>query len=168
MATWQERVQAEFEQQRAKARKKRYVKLKHLGQRKDSFGRWIRNGRRVDPNDRDIVRISIPGELANRILAEAQDANYPYSRLIVVLALLGLPVFQEARDQLLRNQPGKYIPGVVETIVAGALKKKPGPTLGGWRINIEEQLKAASIDRKKKRAQADPTEIALRHFRGED
>lgn len=169
MATWQERVKADLvAKQRPK--KSRYINLAKLERKKDGFGRWLRTGRRVDPGDRDVVHVSIPGDLANKILAEAQDNNYPYSRLIVVLAALGLPVFQQARDEILAGHRETYVPKLVEAVVKRVYARpraEATPGAIGWRSNIEEQLQAAALDKKQKRQAADPTEIALRQFKGE-
>lgn len=163
--TWQERVAHDLAEKQREAGKKRYVNLQKIERRKDNFGRWARNARRVDPSDRDVVRVSIPSALANTILAEAQDANYPYSRLIVVLAALGLSVYHEYRTEILSARQERYIPKLVDKVIERAFKKhKPIPQ--GWRSGVEEQLSAASLDAKRKREHRDPTEIMLRQFRG--
>lgn len=112
-----------------------------------------------------MVRVSIPSPVANAILAEAEDANFPYSRLIVILATLGLSVYHEYRTEILSGRNERYIPRMVDEVVARAFKKG-SRAQQGWRSEIEERLKNASLDAKQKREKRDPTEIALRQFRG--
>ena len=165
MATWQERVKADLAAKQRAPKHKR-LNLQKLERKKDAFGRWLRTARRIPEGERDVIRVSMPAELANKILAEARDNNYPYSRLIVVLAALGLPVFQEHRDAILANRREQYVPKLVEEVVKRVFTKQKPERQIGWRSDIESKLQAAALDTKKKREAVDPTEIAMRQFRG--
>lgn len=135
--------------------------------RRDKFGRWARTGGRCPKDGRDKINVSIPAILADKIRVEADDCKYPYSRMVVVLAYLGLPIWQKYRGELLlAKEPPEYTPAIVKAIVQSALgPRKSSFVQQKWRNQVHEDLVAEGQRLKEQRhKRMDTTDLMTEQF----
>lgn len=170
----QARVEALLDQRlerlaKARAKKVALALAKHE-QRRDSHGRFLRNGKITKrPYSATTRHISVPQHLYDQIRQEALDANYEISKMIVVLAQLGLPVWQQFRADLLTEGETYQVPKLVQAIVnASWAKKVPSLIHKKWHqdvdLALEKLAKQAKADKDKQKLS--PTQRALQQFQG--
>lgn len=131
--------------------------------RRDPLGRFLRSkpGKRYNETGREVMGVSVPLALAEMIRVEAEDVKFATSRMIVVLAALGLPAWQEMRE---RYFTGEYdslvVPELVRAILNNAVNPVP-PRSKKSLTNWHERVEKALVKPKPKSAPKDPTAAVL-------
>lgn len=132
--------------------------------RRDPLGKFLRSkpAKRYHQEGREVIKVSMPLALAEIIYAEAADMKIAGSRMIAVLAALGLPVFNDLRDKFLTGQYDELvIPELIRAILNNAVNPvipRSQKSRAAWQERVEAALAASQP---KKKTPIDPTAAVL-------
>lgn len=151
--------------QKTVAKKLRQESLQTLERKRDEHGRWLRTG--TVTGKAHTLTVRVPRVLMEKIIAEADDVDYGHAKMLVVMAQLGLPIWQKYRGELMLEREPEYVPAIVKAIVQQALNSKaPSFIHKKWKGDVEKELnkEAERLRKQREKKLIDPTERALKHF----
>ncbi|MDE2100982.1 MAG: hypothetical protein KGL39_27295 [Patescibacteria group bacterium] len=133
------------------------------------LGRFLKskNGKRIVRGKRQVRWVSVPIDLDQQIVLEAEDVGLSISRFLAVCLALGVaqwPTYRTLTSEGPNGEPGVPVPKLVEHVLNQATSSKLAPPqaensrLGAWHKDV---LDAIMKSKPKKIKTVDPTRAVL-------